>query len=255
MSYPEHEAELERQFYKAFLHTLCHPREWPSFLTSLFRGTRSYYAGQDLADLGREDLVRLVAFLRKMVVKACGAVLFMGIFLLLALVRTCKAEEPWTPDDFDWGALQLQIPPKDQWHGLYINLTETPLPAHAELMQVGKLSTINGDPVLEVSFLFGLAWQAANFAVAAGGIATAIQGCVTTDGSAGSVAGCVFGIAGTIASIGSAYKAAQARGWFASAANTWVCLPRADGGDYACSILLTSKLWVCRTNLVSSLSA
>ncbi|KAJ7855481.1 hypothetical protein B0H14DRAFT_2579348 [Mycena olivaceomarginata] len=63
----------------------------------------------------------------------------------------------------------------------------------------------------------GLAWQVLNVAVAAGSIATAIQGCATSDGSAGSVAGCVFGIAGTVLSVGSAFKAANAAGWFARA--------------------------------------
>ncbi|KAI1136913.1 hypothetical protein F5Y05DRAFT_90392 [Hypoxylon sp. FL0543] len=86
---------------------------------------------------------------------------------------------------------------------------------------MGKSGVLEGHEVLFIAFSVGLAWQALNVAVAAGSIATAIQGCVTTDGSAGSVAGCAFGIAGTLLSIGSGYQAAKKAGWFARAANTW----------------------------------
>lgn len=41
------------------------------------------------------------------------------------------------------------------------------------------------------------------------------------DGSPASIAGCAFGIAGTLLSIGTAYQAAKGAGWFARAANTW----------------------------------
>lgn len=41
------------------------------------------------------------------------------------------------------------------------------------------------------------------------------------DKSPGSLAGCAFGIAGTILSIGTSYQAARGAGWFARASNTW----------------------------------
>ncbi|KAI0378528.1 hypothetical protein F5Y04DRAFT_283756 [Hypomontagnella monticulosa] len=154
-----------------------------------------------------------------MALKMTGSALFLGLIVVLALVNTCKAEEPWTPDDFNWTT--FKIAPKDQWTGLYINLTENPLPASAELVQVGRQDILDGHEVVFIGFSLGLAWQALNVAVAAGSIATAIQGCVTSDGSAGSVAGCVFGIAGTLLSIGSGYQATSKAGWFARAANTW----------------------------------
>ncbi|KAH8656704.1 hypothetical protein BGZ60DRAFT_507933 [Tricladium varicosporioides] len=148
--------------------------------------------------------------------------LFLGLLVSLALIRGCHAAEPWTPDNFNWSSLKTVS--SDQWNGLYLNLTETPQPMtseHALLFKTGVEGTIGEHRVLFISFALGLAWQAINVAVAAGSIATAIQGCVTSDGSAGSIAGCVFGIAGTILSIGSAFKAAQKAGWFARASNTW----------------------------------
>lgn len=61
----------------------------------------------------------------------------------------------------------------------------------------------------------GLAWHVLVAAVGAGSTVTAIQGCVANDGSASATAACVFGIASTIVTIGSAYQAMQAAGWFA----------------------------------------
>jgi hypothetical protein len=43
----------------------------------------------------------------------------------------------------------------------------------------------------------------------------------STNDSPGSLAGCAFGIAGTLLSIGTAYQAAAGAGWFARAVNTW----------------------------------
>ncbi|KAK7992581.1 hypothetical protein PG988_001375 [Apiospora saccharicola] len=80
---------------------------------------------------------------------------------------------------------------------------------------------LDGHAVLVLPFTIGFAWQAINVAGAAGSIATAIQGCVTSDDSAVSVSGCVFGVAGTVMSIGSGFQVAKKLGWFASAANTW----------------------------------
>lgn len=219
MSHPQHEAELERQWLKSCLSAFRHPSQLLSFIQTSWHDTRSYYAARDVLDLEIEELIQIISYTRKMAVKLTGGALFLGILVVLALVKTCKAAEPWTPDDFNW--TMLQVPPKDQWNGLYINLTENPLAATTELMQVGRHDMLDGHAVLVIPFTLGLAWQALNVAVAAGSIATAIQGCVTSDGSAGSVAGCVFGVAGTLVSVGSGFQAAKKLGWFARAANTW----------------------------------
>lgn len=89
------------------------------------------------------------------------------------------------------------------------------------MMSLGNAGEIDGHSVLLISFSLGLAWQALDVAVAAGSKVTAVQGCATSDGSAGSIAGCVFGIAGTVLAIGSGYRAAQSAGWFAKASNAW----------------------------------
>ncbi|KAJ7889838.1 hypothetical protein B0H14DRAFT_2691049 [Mycena olivaceomarginata] len=91
----------------------------------------------------------------------------------------------------------LPVAPRDQWRGRYLILPSTPLPNHpkiALLMGSASLARLRDRRALH-SFIVGLAWRH------------------STDGSAGSVAGCVFGIAGTVLSIGSAFKAAQSAGW------------------------------------------
>ncbi|KAF4626425.1 hypothetical protein G7Y89_g11734 [Cudoniella acicularis] len=219
---PEHEARIERRTVSAFLHFFRRPREIKTFFRDLYAGTSAYYRAQDVVDLERGELIELISYARKMSIKMSVSSLFLGLLVSLALIRSCHAAEPWTPDNFNWSS--LKVAPSDQWNGLYLNLTETPqplTPEHAALFKTAVPGTLGEHPVLFVSFTIGLAWQAINVAVAAGSIATAIQGCVTTDGSAGSVAGCVFGIAGTVLSIGFAFKAAQSAGWFARAANTW----------------------------------
>ena len=216
---PRHEAEIARQTSKAFFRLFRHPTEIPSFCREIVSSTRDYYAARDVVDLDRQEVVQLLAWTRKLTMKMTGGALFLGALVCLALVKGGRAEEPWTPDDFDWSS--LKVAPKDQWSGLYINLTTNPLPTHAALYQMGNPGVIGGHDVLFVAFSLGLLWRGFKAAAAVGGIVTAIQGCVTNDGSASAVAGCTFGIAGTIVGIGSAYKAASSAGWFARAANTW----------------------------------
>ncbi|KAJ7721406.1 hypothetical protein B0H14DRAFT_3098477 [Mycena olivaceomarginata] len=140
-----------------------------------------------------------------MTFKPTGGALLLAFVFCLSLISVCHALPLWTPEDFDWNS--LPVAPRDQWRGRYLNLTQHPLPNHpkiALLMEIGEPGQIDGTDAL-------------NVAVGIGSIATAIQGCATSDGSAGSVAGCVFGIAGTVLSIGSAFKAAQSAGWLARA--------------------------------------
>lgn len=219
MSYPRHEAELARASLRNCLNIFRHPSQFLSFLKDSWHHTRDYYAARDVVELERGELIQIISYSRKMALKMTGSALFLGLIVVLALVNTCKAAEPWMPDDFDWTT--VHIAPKDQWNGLYINLTENPLPANAELMQMGKQDVFDGHEVLFIAFHLGLAWQALNVVVGIGSTATAIQGCVTNDGSAGAVAGCVFGIAGTLLSIGSGFQAAKDLGWFARAVNGW----------------------------------
>ncbi|KAL1624343.1 hypothetical protein SLS56_007882 [Neofusicoccum ribis] len=154
-----------------------------------------------------------------MAIKMTGSALFLGLIVCLALVKSCNAQEPWTPEDFDWGI--FQVAPKDQWNGLYLNLTSNPLPASAAVMEVGKPGQINEHAVLFIPFSIGLAFQALEAVVTAASFALAVKGCVNNDGGAEAVLNCVIGLAGTAFSVGNAYKAAKGAGWFARGANTW----------------------------------
>ncbi|KAJ6462798.1 hypothetical protein C8R47DRAFT_1327125 [Mycena vitilis] len=154
--------------------------------------------------------------------KLTSSALLLGLVVVwsLSLISVCYASPPWTPDNFDWDS--LPVAPREQWAGRYLNLTEYPLPNHptiAHLMEVGEPGQIDGHNVLFIPFAIGLAWQAFNVAIGIGSAASAIRGCATSDGSAGAVAGCVFGLARTVLSVGSAFKAANAAGWFAKANN------------------------------------
>ncbi|KAJ7210129.1 hypothetical protein GGX14DRAFT_394926 [Mycena pura] len=118
--------------------------------------------------------------------------LLLGLIVCLSLLPACHASPPWTPEDFDWSS--LPVAPRDQWAGRYLNLTKYPLPNHpkiAALMEVGEPGQIDGTDVLFIPFILGLAWQAFNVAVTVGSVVTAVQGCATNDGSAGSIAGCI----------------------------------------------------------------
>lgn len=176
-----YEAQIDRTTLSAFLHTFRHPREIGIFFRDIFTGTRAYYRAQDVVDLERGELIELISWTRKMAIKMTASSLFLGLLVSLALIRGCHAAEPWTPDNFNWSS--LKVTPSDQWNGLYLNLTETPQPMtaeHAVLFKTGVEGTIGEHRVLFISFALGLAWQAINVAVAAGSIATAIQGCVTS---------------------------------------------------------------------------
>ncbi|KFZ22992.1 hypothetical protein V502_02528, partial [Pseudogymnoascus sp. VKM F-4520 (FW-2644)] len=206
----------------ACFYAISHPSTLPQFFRDVFRDTKLYYQGQDTVDLERGELVKIISYSRKMAIKMSGASLFLGLLVSLSLIGQCRAAQPWTPDNFDWSL--IKVAPEDQWKGLYLNLTEVPQPMvaeHALFFAQGKAGVLGQHNVLFVPFAIGFAWQLLNVAVGIGSVATAIQGCVTTDKSPGSLAGCAFGIAGTILSIGTSYQAARGAGWFARASNTW----------------------------------
>ncbi|KAI1136914.1 hypothetical protein F5Y05DRAFT_90434 [Hypoxylon sp. FL0543] len=116
MSYPRHEAELDRRSFRNCLRIFKHPSEIPSLLKSAWHQTRDYYAARDVVELERGELIQIISYSRKMAIKMTGSALFLGLIVVLALIRTCKAQQPWTPEDFDWTI--FQIAPKDQWNCL-----------------------------------------------------------------------------------------------------------------------------------------
>jgi len=176
-----YEAQIDRTTISSFLHIIRHPRELRTFFRDIYTGTRAYYRAQDVIDLERAELVELISWTRNMAIKMTASSLFLGLLVSLALIRGCHAAEPWTPDDFDWAS--LKVAPSDQWHGLYLNLTNTPQPMtaeHAVLFKTGVEGTIGEDRVLFIVFSVGLVWQAINVAIGIASLATAIQGCVTS---------------------------------------------------------------------------
>lgn len=215
---PRHEAEITEQSWRNCLRIFRHPSEAPTLIRNSFTNTRDYYAGRDVVDLERAELIKIISWTRRMGLKMTGSALFLGLLVCLALVTSCKADV-WTPDDFDWDA--LQVAPEHQFKGLYLNLTENPVPEHSELMSLGEAGEIDGHRVLFITFSFGLAFQVLKGVVGAASFALAVKGCVTNDGSAEEIIECVLGLAGTAFSLGTAFKAAKNAGWFARASNTW----------------------------------
>jgi hypothetical protein len=189
------------------------------FLLRVVTDSRAYYAVQDVIYLERGELIDPHSYIRKMVLKATEYGLFLALLMVLSMVKGCRGEEPWTPNDFNWSA--LTVAPREKWAGLYLNLTKDPLPAHTAMMELGKPSTLSEDSVLLIPFAVGIAIQGLELAVNLGSAVTAVQGCATSDGSAGSIAGCVFGIAGTLFGIGAAVKLANKNSWLEAASNTW----------------------------------
>jgi hypothetical protein len=115
-------------------------------------------------------------------------------------------------------------PPQEEWQGLYVNLTEHPAEEHAALRELGPQDVIDGHELVFLAFLAGMSIRTGiSIVTTLVGIGTAIDGCVTTDGSANGNIQCVLGIAGTIAGLGLAYKGASTavKGWLGIGANVW----------------------------------
>lgn len=144
-------------------------------------GTVAYYKAEDANDLSRGELIKLISYARKMCLKVMGTTTILVVLLYVCLIRGCHAAEPRTPDDFDWSL--MKVAPKVTWNGLYINLTEVPQPMVAEhhaMFADDRQGQIGEHQVVFVNFIVGIIWQTILIAVGAGGVATAIQGCVTT---------------------------------------------------------------------------
>lgn len=90
-SMPRHEADIERETWAAFTHALRHPTALPSFCKSVYRDTKAYYAGRDLVDLEREELIVNLAWTRKVSVLSAGGA-FLSLFFLLMQLILCRLE-------------------------------------------------------------------------------------------------------------------------------------------------------------------
>ncbi|KAI1409880.1 hypothetical protein F5Y13DRAFT_192891 [Hypoxylon sp. FL1857] len=188
-------------------------------------------------------------------------ILFVGFLLMGSSLRTCKAEiipnstmtvtkafntTKWQPNNFPWEEKRALSGAKETWKGLYVNLTEnkhaaavlTPDVAHFRTSTGRNISTTTDLAVIEPHehFLPALAWFAGMSWATAGEIAltgltilgtiSAIQGCVTDDGSAWGNFNCVVGILGSVVGIGQAargaYAGIKALGWFARSSPKWL---------------------------------
>ncbi len=68
-----------------------HPSEIPAMLSDSWTSTKDYYAGRDVADLPREELVELVSWGRKTAVKMTGQALLLGFMVIMAILSSRKA--------------------------------------------------------------------------------------------------------------------------------------------------------------------
>ncbi|OTB17372.1 hypothetical protein K445DRAFT_20724 [Daldinia sp. EC12] len=66
MSYPRHEAELDRRSLRNCLHIFDHSSEILSLLRSSWHQTRDYYAARDVLDLERAELIQIISYSRTM---------------------------------------------------------------------------------------------------------------------------------------------------------------------------------------------
>ena len=91
LSMPRHEAEIGRQSYRTCFHAIRHPSELPSFFKTVYRDTKTYYSGQDLVDLEREELIENLAWTRKVAITTMGSTALTLFFLVIQLVL-CRSE-------------------------------------------------------------------------------------------------------------------------------------------------------------------
>jgi len=86
-STPRHEADIERDTYLACFHAIRHPTALPTFFRELGTNTRAYYAGQDVVDLDKEEIIELLSWTRKMAIKSAGYGLIAGLSIGFAISR------------------------------------------------------------------------------------------------------------------------------------------------------------------------
>ncbi|KAI4860426.1 hypothetical protein F4820DRAFT_109505 [Hypoxylon rubiginosum] len=153
----------------------------------------------------------------------------------------------WQPHDFNWEAARARSGPKSTWKGLSVNLNEssharaflTPDKAHFRIANVTSNVTSTDLIVAKphelivpvvLAWFAGLSWatiaEVTTTGLTIAGTVSAIQGCVTDDGSNWGTFNCIVGLAGSIWGVGQAAKAAyagaKALGWFARSSATWL---------------------------------
>ncbi|KAI2609501.1 uncharacterized protein GGS25DRAFT_520302 [Hypoxylon fragiforme] len=83
MSYPNHEASLDRESLHSCLRLFTHPSSIPSTLAASWHETGNYYAARDVLELERAELIQIIAYTRRMAIKLTGSALFLGIVVAL----------------------------------------------------------------------------------------------------------------------------------------------------------------------------
>ncbi|KAI0545613.1 hypothetical protein F4679DRAFT_458380 [Xylaria curta] len=236
------------------------PWPMPSAFRQIYHFVNDYYNGEDLLPLSRQRHREQIIYYRKVCTKIASLCLALGLLLLTGSLKTCNAtaiqsantttmavinSSKWQPDDFDWEAKRALSGPKGTWKGLYVNLTENKHAASVLTTEVAlyrpnsigsDLTIFNGTsprtdivPVV-LAWFAGLSWatigEVGFTLLTVASTVSAIQGCVTDDGSAWGNYNCVVGLIGSVVAIGqaarAAYLGAKALGWFARSAATAV---------------------------------
>ncbi|KAJ7065582.1 hypothetical protein C8F01DRAFT_1020911 [Mycena amicta] len=161
------------------------------------------------------------------------------ILLAITVVRLCGVQaspvtnttttgttaviSQFTPPDYDWEGLRALLPPKAEWKGLYINKTENANSTVLALIdpEFMRLELSGEHELFILGWLAGLSWATiGGWVLGAAGTVSAIQGCVTDDGSAWGNYNCIVGLAGTLWGIGTGVKTAAAL-WYGRPENGW----------------------------------
>lgn len=148
-------------------------------------------------------------------------------FLVLALATGAAAVvDKWTPDGFNWTALNTG--PRESWKGLYVNHnnTETHINELSAVTNAEARTTETGDAVLVAPWALGLAWHTFNLALTGAGLASTIKTCTQNEGEADNIFYCVTGLLSTIIGVGgeasAAKKFAKSKGYLGAAADAWM---------------------------------
>lgn len=90
MPTPQHETEREREALRRTGRMFKHPSEIPSILRASWASNREYFSGRDLTEVDREELIRIIVYMRKLAMKMIGGAWFLFIWVMvLAFTRNC----------------------------------------------------------------------------------------------------------------------------------------------------------------------
>ncbi|KAL4801954.1 hypothetical protein BDV18DRAFT_164464 [Aspergillus unguis] len=148
--------------------------------------------------------------------------------ILVLALSTCAAAvvDKWTPEGFNWSALDTGT--RESWKGLYLNHnnTEAHIREPSETTDVDVRTTEDGATVLVAPWAIGLAWHSFNLALTGAGLASTIKTCTQNEGQADNIFYCATGLVSTIIGVGgevsAAKKFAESRGYLGVAANAWM---------------------------------